>query len=125
MKKNNHSLDPLAELQKEFCLFIFDSQIRVGICEEIRKAKKGNLTGNINMYKIQDSNILMQRYLEKIPVSVNVKDCIKNFLVNPNTIIYDNIAFTPQKTPKSTLNYWVEPYISSSNEKFPLLTSFL
>ncbi len=125
MKNKTPQLDPLAELQKEFCLLSLDSQIRVGLNEEIRKVKNGQSDDGISMYQIPAGKLLMQRCLENLPVSTNVKDCIQNFMVSPKTLIYDKIAFTPKNTPKSTLNYWVEPSAGSSFKSSPLIVSFI
>lgn len=62
-------LYPLAELQKAFCLFCFDSQLRIGVRKEITDIMVGQRAEDINMYKLADGKILMRRHLETLPVS--------------------------------------------------------
>ena len=45
-------LDPLAELQKAFCLFCFDSQLRIGVRKEIANVITGHRSDDINMYQM-------------------------------------------------------------------------
>ena len=103
--------DPLVELQKEFCLFCFDSQLRIGVRKEITDIMAGQRADGINMYRLAEGKILMRGFLETLPISSAAKQVAENFLVNPNTLKYDEVAFTPAKTPITTLNYWVPPSI--------------
>ena len=101
------AIDPLVELQKAFCLFCFDSQLRIGVRKEIQDVMAGRRDEDMNMYKLADGRILMRQFLEKLPISCAPKQVSEEFLVNPNTLKYDALAFTPAPTPATTLNYWV------------------
>ena len=61
------------------------------------------------MYRLADGKILMRGHLEALPMSCAPQKVSEDFLVNPNTLKYDQVAFTPATTPRTTLNYWVPP----------------
>jgi hypothetical protein len=119
------ALDPLLELQKAFCLFCFDSQLRIGVHKEITDIMAGQRAEDINMYKLADGKILMRRHLETLPVSCAPKKVTEDFLVNPNTLQYDEVAFTPATTPITTLNYWVSPGIVPVAGDWSVIREFL
>ena len=121
----NNQLDPLIELQKEFCLFKLDSKVRVGLLKEINLMKTGHQIDEISMYNKEDGKLLMKRFLETLSVASVPKTLIEDFMNNPNTIAYDRIAFTPKITPKETLNYWIPPNITPVQGSYTLIKSFL
>jgi hypothetical protein len=55
----------------------------------------------------------MARHLKTLPVSADTKKVISEFLISPQTTLYDAVAFSPLPTPPETLNLWhgspVEP----------------
>jgi hypothetical protein len=116
-------LDPLAELQKAFCLFCFDSQLRIGVRKEIDNIIAGKRSTNINMYPMQPGKLIIRRHLETLPVTSG--RTVEDFLVNPATLSYDEIAFTPAKTPRTTLNYWVSPSIEPGEGDWSVIRKFL
>jgi hypothetical protein len=59
------------------------------------------------MYKQTAGKLLMERRLETFPAPSNARQVVKDFLVSPNTKVFDAVAFSPLPTPASTLNYWV------------------
>jgi hypothetical protein len=61
-------LDPLVELQKAFCMFCFDSQLRIGVRKEIADILAGQRDADINMYKLTEGKILMRGHLEALPI---------------------------------------------------------
>ncbi|HAB37381.1 MAG TPA: hypothetical protein DCE52_05180, partial [Rhodobacteraceae bacterium] len=119
------ALHPLVELQKAFCLFCFDSQLRIGVRKEIADILAGNRDADINMYRLADGKILMRRHLETLKVSRAPKQLTEDFLVDPNTLKYDEIAFTPATTPNTTLNYWVPPSIKPIAGDWSVIREFL
>lgn len=118
-------IDPLVELQKAFCLFCFDSQLRIGVRKEIQDVMAGRRDEDINMYKLADGKIRMRQYLETLPVTCANKKVTEDFLVNPNTLTYDKVAFTPVTTPNTTLNYWVPPSVVPSAGDCSVIGKFL
>ena len=118
-------LDPLVEVQKEFCLFSFDSQLRIGVRKEITEILSGQRGSDINMYQMQPAKIIIRRLLETLPIGREPKQVVEDFLVNPGSLIYDEIAFTPAKTPITTLNYWIPPGIKPVNGDWSVIGKFL
>ena len=84
----NNQLDPLIELQKEFCLFKLDSKVRVGLLKEINLMKAGHQIDEISMYNKEDGKLLMKRFLETLSVAPVPKTLIEDFMNNPNSIAY-------------------------------------
>ena len=118
-------LDPLVEVQKEFCLFFFDSQLRIGVRKEITEILSGQRGSDINMYQMQPAKIIIRRLLETLPIGREPKQVVEDFLVNPRSLIYDEIAFTPAKTPINTLNYWIPPGIKPVYGDWSVISKFL
>ena len=116
---------PLVELQNEFCLFSFDSQLRIGVRKEITDIMAGQRADGINMYRLADGKILMRRYLETLPMSCAPKQVTDDFLVDPNSLKYDEVAFTPAPTPHTTLNYWVPPSVVPNAGDWSVIGKFL
>lgn len=119
------ALDPLVELQKAFCLFCFDSQLRIGVRKEIADIMAGQRDVDINMYKLADGKILMRCHLEALPISCSPQKVSEEFLVNPNTLKYNQVAFTPATTPRTTLNYWVSPSLKLGEGGWSIIGKFL
>ena len=78
--------NPLVELQNEFCLFSFDSQLRIGVRKEIADIIAGQRADDINMYRLADGKILMRRHLETLPINSAPKQVTDDFLVDPNSL---------------------------------------
>jgi hypothetical protein len=87
-------IDPVTELQKEFCIFGFNNQIRIGLMSEIQSIKGGTREADINMFALPDGKLWMRRHLETLPVPSKPSQVIEAFLVDPSTQIYREIAFT-------------------------------
>jgi hypothetical protein len=104
---NAPQIDPLRELQKAFCLFQMGGDVWVGDLAGIEAVKAGTSSCDVAMYKQTAGKLLMERRLEELPVSSNARQVVKDFLVSPNTKVFDAVAFSPLPTPTSTLNYWV------------------
>jgi len=103
---NVESPSALTELQKRFCLIDLGGEIRVVDRKQVKRVLKGKEDSDVAFYKRQDGVLLMKRRLESLPISCKPKDVIDDFLVHPDTHIYNKIAFNPQKQPDTTLNYW-------------------
>lgn len=104
---NAPQIDPLRELQKAFCLFQMGGDVWVGDLAGIEAVKAGTSSCDVAMYKQTAGKLLMERRLETLPAPSNARQVVKDFLVSPNTKVFDAVAFSPLPTPASTLNYWV------------------
>jgi hypothetical protein len=99
-------LDPLTELQKSFCIIDIAGEIRYADRRQIAGVLNGSNTTDVGLYKKPDADWKMQRELETYPVSCKAKMIIDQFRVDPKTLVYDAIAFSPHPLPPTTLNYW-------------------
>lgn len=98
--------DPLAELQDRFCIIDINGEIRMLDRSQIKQAREGAYKGEISFYKKPDGALLMHRFLETMPIPCTPKSVIADFWINPSTVMYDQIAFTPEAVPATTLNFW-------------------
>lgn len=121
----NLALDPLQELQKAFCLFRLAGAIWVADRAEIAAGRNGAGGGEVSMYRKEDGKLLMQRHLETLPISSDLKHVVGKFMISPNTTVYDNVAFNPRPTPAGTLNYWVGSPVVPTKGDWTCLKSFL
>lgn len=119
------AIDPLVELQKSFCLIVMDSQIRIGDQREITEIQKGKRTEDLNMFKLSDGKLLMKRHLQNLPVLSKPTEVIEAFLTHPNTLRYDQVAFTPLPTPPNIINYWVPPTVEPQTGNFSAIGAYI
>jgi len=77
------------------------------------------------MYKQAAGKLLMERHLEELPVSSNARQVVKDFLVSPNTKVFDAVAFSPLPTPTSTLNYWIGSPVTPQAGDWSVIMDFL
>ena len=107
------ALSGLKELQHNFCLLALGGDVRVADRREIAQVLSGERDEDISMYKMPAAKLLMQRLLESLPITTEPKKDIAEFLVSPNTKVFDAVAFSPLATPPNTINFWsgspVEP----------------
>jgi hypothetical protein len=99
-------IDPLGELQNRFCLFKLAGSICIGDRTEIAAIKSGVQASEVSMYRPADGKLLMQRALEALPLPADSKRTVSEFMLSPDTTVYDAVAFSPLPTPPGTLNYW-------------------
>jgi hypothetical protein len=100
------TVSALQELQKSFCLVNLSGEIRLADQRQIQCALSDAKEAEVSFYKKQDGVLLMKRYLETLPIYSNSKEDIADFFVDPNTHVYNKIAFSPLLLPSTTLNYW-------------------
>jgi hypothetical protein len=79
----------------------------------------------VSFYRRTEGLIIISRELENLPFPVKAADEFKNFLVNPNTQMFNAVAFSPLATPPSTLNYWIEPSITPFQGDWFVIQEFL
>ena len=100
------TVSALQELQKSFCLVNLSGEIRLADKRQIQCALSDAKEAEVSFYKKQDGVLLMKRYLETLPIDSDSKQDIADFFVNPDTHVYNKIAFSPLELPSTTLNYW-------------------
>ena len=117
-------LTALTALQNRFALLDLSGEIRVVSRHQVDEVMNGG-SGEISFYKRNEGQILIARELENLPFATKPNDEFKMFLANPNTHVYKAVAFSPLKTPPTTLNYWVEPSIQAKKGDWFVLQEFL
>lgn len=120
----NQVISPLQHLQTKYALLNLSGEIRIVDSQQIADVLAGKQS-EISYYKRPEGQILIQRALENLPVSCKPKEEFNHFLVNPNTHVYNAIAFSPLPTPTTTLNYWVPPPIAPKQGDWFVIQEFL
>jgi len=118
-------LDPLPLLQARFALLKLGGELRLVDRDEVAGVLSGKRSGDIDFYKTADANKLLARFLETIPSATPPKLAIEQFWKNPNTHVYDAVAFSPKLTLPETLNYWVPSPIVPAQGNASLIHAYL
>lgn len=122
--KIQQPLTALATIQKRFALLNLSGEIRIVDKDQIADVLAG-VAREISFYKRTEGQILITRELENLPYPSNSKVEYNNFVINPNTFMYDEVAFSPLKTPPSILNYWIEPSIVPKQGDWFVIQEFI
>ncbi len=114
----------LATIQNRFALLNLANEIRVVDLQQIVDvmSAKGS---EVSFYRRPEGLIIISRELENLPFPVKAADEFKNFLVNPNTQMYNAVAFSPLATPAKTINYWIAPSIKPLEGDWFVIQEFL
>lgn len=115
---------PLPQVQQRFSLIDLSAEIRIVDNLQVADVMVGTKS-EVNFYAKSDGQLLIERYLETLPFSTKPKEVIKQFFVNPNTHVYDAVAFSPLKTPPTTLNYWTGPTVKPVAGDWSIISNFL
>jgi hypothetical protein len=114
----------LAAIQSRFALLDLSGELRIVDRDKIAQVMSGKAK-EISFYRRPEGQILIARELENLPYSVNIKVEFTNFINNPGTHVYNEVAFSPLSTPASTLNYWIEPSIKPLKGDWFVIQEFL
>lgn len=115
----------LSMVQSRFCLIRLSNEIRILDKNEVSESQSGKSQRDINFYKKADGELLIKRYLETLPYPSDTKKVINQFWINPNTFMYDAVAFSPLSLPATTLNYWVGHTANPKVGKWSKIIRFL
>ena len=115
----------LQQLQQAFCLINLEGKVRV--TERHPKLILGSSGQRHShpIYEIKDGKLMLQRHLEAQPYDCDPAKVIRDFLVDPATHVYTEIAFTPVTTPPTTLNFWVGPTLIPSPGNWSVIKQHL
>lgn len=116
--------NPLPLVQQRFSLINLSADIRIVDNQEVSDVLAG-IKSDVSFYKKPDGQLLIERHLETLPFSTKPKEVYKQFLVSPNTHIYDSTAFSPRSTPSTTLNFWVGHTVTPIPGDWSVIRSFL
>lgn len=114
----------LTAIQGRFALLDLANEIRVVDLKQVADVMSGKGC-EVSFYKRSEGLILISRELENLPFPVKAADEFKHFLVNPNTHLYNAVAFSPLTTPSSTLNYWIAPSIKPVEGDWFIIQKFI
>lgn len=116
---------PLQELQKAFCLLKLSGDVVIAEQQQITDVRNGIDREGVQMFRMTPGKLLLRRHLEALPLSSDAGKAIADFLVSPNTTVYDRMAFSPLPTPSTTLNLWRGPTAISRQGNWDAIKSFL
>lgn len=109
MANNQATSTPLAELQNQYAIIDLSGETRVVDRIQVADVLSGKLAGDPAFYKKSDATIWMKRVLETLPYPCDPIVVIRNFWVDPGTVVYQGTAFTPPPSSTTALNFWVGP----------------
>ena len=118
------STTALSQVQQRFSLIDLAAEIRIVDNLQVVDVMAGTKS-EVSFYGKSDGQLLIERHLETLPFGDKPKDVIKQFLVNPKTHVYDAVAFSPLKTPPTTLNYWTGPTVIPIAGDWSIISHFL
>lgn len=114
----------LTTIQDKYALLDLSGDIRIVDRGQVANIMAGQ-AGEISFYKRPEGQILISREIENLPFPVKAQEEFKNFLVNPNTHLYNAVAFSPLPMPATTLNYWIAPSIEPKQGDWFVLQEFI
>lgn len=114
----------LAAIQSRFALLDLSGELRIVDRYKIAQVMAGKAK-EISFYRRPEGQILISRELENLPYPVNTKVEFTNFINNPGTHVYNEVAFSPLATSASTLNYWIDPSIMPFQGDWFVIQEFL
>jgi len=117
-------INALTYLQQKFALINLSGEIRIVDRDQIGMVLAG-LAKEISLYKRPEGQILITRELEKLPFASKSREEFNNFINNPLTHMYTEVAFSPLLLPASTLNYWIGPSIAPVSGDWYVIQEFL
>ena len=105
------SINALSLVQKNYSLlknggdfFIIDEQ-------ELQKYRLGKIKSNLSIYKQLPGRMAIERFLTEQPVPGIPRQVYNQFLIDPDSHVYEDIKFHPQTQTKDVLNLWIPPTI--------------
>ena len=116
---------PLAALQDHFAIIDLSSQMLAIDLEKVKAMQSGALRNELSMYKKQDAELRMKRFLEAQPIACKPNQVIADFWVSPDTVEFNATAFTPRLMPDSVLNFWVGPTAVAKPGNWRVLRDFI
>jgi hypothetical protein len=108
---DGNPLTPLQHLQQNFGIADIGGELRLIDLEQLEQVLQGKARSELMFYSRADGNIKLARALEALPISSDPKDEIRQFWIDPHTKVFDSVAFTPNPTSATTINYWIPPTI--------------
>lgn len=84
---------PLQELQKAFCLLKLSGDVVIAEQRQIDAVRSGLDREGVQMFRMTPGKLLLKRHLETLPLPSDAGKAIAEFMVSPNTTVYDRIAF--------------------------------
>lgn len=114
----------LLAIQSKYALLDLSGELRIVDRDKIAQVLSGSAK-EISFYRRPEGQILISRELEKLPYAVNTKVEFTNFINNPGTHVYNEVAFSPLATPTTTLNYWIAPSIKPIQGDWFVIQEFL
>lgn len=98
--------NPLRLLQEEFKLIELGGKFGVFRPDSLIWVPGMTHAPALHVYQGKDAAIAMKRFIETIPVATKPNELTQQFYANPQTAVYQNVAFTPLPVPSGTLNLW-------------------
>ena len=114
----------LSLLQATYALFRSGGEFYVFELKQLSEVMAGR-SSDVEFFKKQNADLLLKRYLENQSIVCDLKITILQFWVNPNTTVFNSVAFSPLPQPSTTINYWIEPTATPRPGNSEILKAYL
>ena len=120
------AVSALTALQHAFAISRIGGQVRLLDRQAIREAQQGSPTAVVHFIKKQDGDLILQRFIETLPIPVtDPKDVVNSFWLSPNTIEYHRLTFHPIPQPTDTLNLWIAHTVVPAQGCWKIIEDYL
>jgi hypothetical protein len=117
--------DPLEILQQRYALFKGGGELWVVSKVDIDKYRQGGSKAP-ELMRRAPALLLMRRELENLPIPCRKPDELtRQFFTDPQTHLYEDLAFSPLTQPDETLNLWRPPPIRPKKGDWRLIRKHL
>lgn len=117
--------DALSTIQRKFALIKMDGRVCMVERDSLNELNEQGVAKKLELSNLSDSRLLITRALKAGFPKVETSAIVSEFLVNPQTVLYDGVEFNPKGTSRNYLNLWIDPTIIPRVGNWPLIEAFL
>jgi len=125
MNQEQLPIDPLRELQRRFAMIRLSGTYYVVELSQIERIKQGLVKESPSYMEKADAAIAMKRVLEALPIKSDPKSLIAEFWINPETRVFNRVAFDPKDESHDCLNLWTPSPIIPAKGDWSIIYDFL
>jgi len=117
-------LSPHLVLREKFALYRGSGDLWVISIDELTAYQQGGRKPP-EFFRRAAASLLMGRELEALPIACKPTEVIRQFFIDPQTHLYDRLAFSPLPQPSNVLNLWRSPRLRPRRGDWRLIRKHL
>jgi len=118
------SVSPHLVLREKFALYRGSGDLWVISIDELTAYQQGGRKPP-EFFRRAAASLLMGRELEALPIACKPSEVIRQFFIDPQTHLYDRLAFSPLPQPSNVLNLWRSPRLRPKRGDWKLIRKHL